>query len=51
LPITYTDNYLTVFPRETRAIVATFRSALLDGQTPGLRVEGYNVEKKIVPVK
>jgi exo-1,4-beta-D-glucosaminidase len=51
LPITYSDNYITVFPHETRTIVATFRSALLDGQTPGLRVEGYNVAKKIVPVK
>ena len=47
LPITYDDNYVTVFPHETRTIVAA-----LDRLAPGaagLRVEGYNVGKKIVP--
>jgi exo-1,4-beta-D-glucosaminidase len=51
LPITYDDNYITVFPHETRTVVATFDSSLLNGQTPGLGVEGYNVGKKIVPLK
>ena len=51
LPITYSDNYITVFPHEARTIVGTFRSSLLAGQSAGLRVEGYNVEKKIVPVR
>jgi exo-1,4-beta-D-glucosaminidase len=51
LPITYDDNYIIVFPHETRTVVATFDSSLLNGQTPGLRVEGYNVGKRIVPLK
>jgi exo-1,4-beta-D-glucosaminidase len=51
LPNTYSDNYITVFPHETRTVVATFDSSLLSGRTPGLRVEGYNVGKKIVPLK
>jgi exo-1,4-beta-D-glucosaminidase len=51
LPITYDDNYIIVFPHETRTVVATFDSSLLKGQTPGLRVEGYNVGKKLVPLK
>jgi len=51
LPITYDDNYITVFPHETRTIEARFRKFDPGGATPGLRVEGYNVPKKILPVQ
>ena len=51
LPITYDDNYVTVFPHETRTIVATFNRATVGKGATGLRVEGYNVEKKVVPVQ
>jgi exo-1,4-beta-D-glucosaminidase len=46
LPITYDDNYVTVFPGETVDIL---------GVTPGqsanwVRVSGYNTNPVVVPV-
>jgi exo-1,4-beta-D-glucosaminidase len=51
LPIIYDDNYITVFPHETRTITATFGTSVPTGRTPALRVEGYNVAKKVFPQK
>lgn len=56
LPITYDDNYVTIFPHEIRTIVARFVDARFSGSVPGsltpaLRVEGYNVAKKVVSLK
>jgi exo-1,4-beta-D-glucosaminidase len=51
LPITYDDNYITVFPHETRTIVARFNNASVERSAPALRVEGYNVAKKIVALR
>jgi exo-1,4-beta-D-glucosaminidase len=49
LPITYDDNYITIYPHEARTLVATFATLALGGRPAALRVEGYNVAKKIVP--
>ena len=49
LPITYTDNYVTLFPHETRMIKATFSKKAGAGM-PSLRLEGYNVGKQILPL-
>jgi len=50
LPITYDDNYITVFPHEVRTIVAKFATSAL-GSAPGaLRIEGYNMTKKVAPL-
>jgi exo-1,4-beta-D-glucosaminidase len=46
LPITYDDNYVTVFPHEKRTITATVSKSFLGNASPGLRVEGYNVASK-----
>jgi exo-1,4-beta-D-glucosaminidase len=48
LPITYDDNYITLYPHEIRTLEAKFVTSALDGQRAALRVEGYNVAKKIV---
>jgi len=50
LPITYDDNYLTLLPQESRSIHAKFKMADMAGQHPGLRLEGYNLSKRIVPL-
>ena len=50
LPIRYDDNYISVFPRETRTIDAVFDSSLLAGHKPAFRLEGYNVPKQVVPL-
>ncbi len=49
LPITYDDNYITVFPHETRTIVATFNIPA-PGASPAVRVEGYNVSKRVFSI-
>jgi exo-1,4-beta-D-glucosaminidase len=53
LPITYDDNYITVFPHETRTIVARFNveGSAPASPAPALRVEGFNVAKKIVALR
>jgi exo-1,4-beta-D-glucosaminidase len=55
LPITYDDNYITVFPHEIRTIVAKFAAgpggSAPGGPGPALRVEGYNVAKKVISLK
>lgn len=48
LPIRYDDNYITIFPRETRTVGATFDSSLLAGHAPSVRIEGYDVAKQVV---
>ena len=51
LPSTYDDNYITIFPHESRTVQATFSISALSGAKPGLRLEGYNVRKGIFPVE
>jgi exo-1,4-beta-D-glucosaminidase len=48
LPIRYDDNYVTVFPGESRRMEAVFDSALVAGHRPALRLEGYNVPKQVI---
>jgi exo-1,4-beta-D-glucosaminidase len=43
LPVTYTDNYVTLWPGESITITAKYATADLGGQSPYLRVRGYNV--------
>jgi exo-1,4-beta-D-glucosaminidase len=44
LPISYDDNYITLFPHQTRVVTATFKKPSTSGPT-WLKVEGYNVAK------
>lgn len=46
LPITYEDNYITLFPSETRTLWARFITADLAGRKAHLRLEGYNISKQ-----
>jgi exo-1,4-beta-D-glucosaminidase len=50
LPITYDENYITIFPRETRTITAHWDHAKRRNAVTGLRVEGYNVAKQAMPI-
>lgn len=43
LPITYDDNYVTVYPGETREITAEVAKTQIEGQNPIVTVEGYNL--------
>jgi exo-1,4-beta-D-glucosaminidase len=43
LPITYTDNFVSLFPGESKTITGTYQTSDLGGQPPYLLVRGYNV--------
>src|SRR5919205_639072 len=43
LPITYTDNFVSLFPGESKTITATYQTSDLGGHAPYLLVRGYNV--------
>jgi exo-1,4-beta-D-glucosaminidase len=42
-PVSYTDNYVSLWPGESTTITATYQTSDLGGQAPFLRVRGYNV--------
>jgi exo-1,4-beta-D-glucosaminidase len=43
-PIFWSDNYFSLLPGEKKSVTARFNSASLQGATPELVVEGWNVE-------
>ena len=45
LPISYDDNYITLFPHQTRQLTATFERPEHSSSPLSARVEGYNVKK------
>ncbi|GIH05355.1 beta-mannosidase [Rhizocola hellebori] len=50
LPVTYTDNYISLWPGESTTITAVYQSTDLGGQQPFLRLRGYNVPTASTPV-
>jgi len=50
LPVTYTDNYISLFPGESITITAKYATPDLGGQSPYLRVRGYNVPQSSIVI-
>jgi exo-1,4-beta-D-glucosaminidase len=50
LPIRYDDNYITVFPNESRTIEAMVDTSLLAGHKPVVKLSGYDVVSQVVPL-
>lgn len=50
LPVTYTDNYISLFPGESITITAKYATADLGGQSAFLRIRGYNMPTFFVSV-
>jgi len=50
LPVDYSDNYVSLWPGESTTITATYQTSDLGGQSPFLRVRGYNVPTSSIPV-
>ncbi|HZQ21550.1 MAG TPA: beta galactosidase jelly roll domain-containing protein [Terriglobales bacterium] len=48
LPITYDDNYVTIFPHESRNLTAHWDASAGKGEKLALRVEGYNIARQVV---
>ena len=51
LPIIYDDNYVTIFPHETRTIQARLQPPGTGPSSLAVRVEGYNVAKQVLGVR
>jgi exo-1,4-beta-D-glucosaminidase len=50
VPVSYTDNYVSLFPGESTRVTAVYATADLGGSPAYLRVRGYNVPAVSVPV-
>ena len=50
LPVSYTDNYVSLFPGELITLIAKYATADLGGQSPYLRIRGYNVPQFSVAI-
>lgn len=45
LPIRYDDNYVTIYPGETRVLEAEIDACLVEGIDPVIEIEGYNLAR------
>ncbi|MEV4621088.1 glycoside hydrolase family 2 protein [Asanoa sp. NPDC049573] len=50
VPVSYSDNYVSLWPGESTTITATYQTGDLAGQAPHLRVRGYNVPTTSTPI-
>ncbi len=51
LPVTYDNNYVTVFPGESVSIHSRFNNSDIAGNPPWIRVKGTNSPMELVPVR
>ena len=51
LPITWEDNYVTLFAGESKTIKARFKVDNSTGAAPFLRLQGHNVAAKVEALK
>ncbi|MEA5363405.1 carbohydrate-binding protein [Amycolatopsis sp., V23-08] len=49
LPVTWTDNQVSLWPGESATLTATYRTADLKGAKPSVRIAGWNTGTKTVP--
>ena len=49
-PILWSDNYVSLLPKEKRELTATFDAHELEGKTPVLEVDGWNITPGSVPL-
>jgi exo-1,4-beta-D-glucosaminidase len=50
VPVSYTDNYVSLWPGESTTITATYATSDLGGQSPYLRLRGYNLPTTSIAV-
>ncbi|MEU6972054.1 exo-beta-D-glucosaminidase [Kitasatospora aureofaciens] len=51
LPVTWSDNQVSLWPGESTTITATVRTTDLNGATPNLRISGWNIPTDNVVAK
>jgi exo-1,4-beta-D-glucosaminidase len=50
-PILWSDNYVSMLPKETRELTGTFDASELEGKAPFLEVDGWNITPGSVPLR
>jgi len=45
LPIAWSDNDITLFPGESQTLTATYNPSLLQGATPVVSIQGWNLTR------
>jgi len=50
VPVSYTDNYVSLWPGESATITATYDTSDLGGRSPYLRLRGYNVPTSSIAI-
>ena len=48
LPIAWSDNDITLFPGESQTMTATYNPSLLQGATPVVSIQGWNLTRFVV---
>ncbi len=43
-PVEYSDNYVTLWPGESQTVTAQYAASLLNGRSPVVSIEGWNVD-------
>ncbi|MFJ9895757.1 glycosyl hydrolase 2 galactose-binding domain-containing protein [Streptomyces sp. NPDC091280] len=49
LPVTWSDNEVSLWPGESRTLTVTYRTSELHGSSPRVRVSGWNTPERTVP--
>ncbi|MGD9346373.1 MAG: glycoside hydrolase family 2 TIM barrel-domain containing protein [Candidatus Aminicenantes bacterium] len=50
LPSFWSDNYISLLPGETKDLIVEFEDEQLEGATPYLGVDGWNIRSKLVKI-
>jgi exo-1,4-beta-D-glucosaminidase len=51
LPSFWSENYINILPGKTKELTVRFSQGLLDGQTPFLKIEGWNFAPKSIKIE
>jgi exo-1,4-beta-D-glucosaminidase len=51
LPITWDDNYITLFAGESKTLTAHYKMADADSSRPVMRLQGHNISTKVEAIK
>ncbi|MGW3103770.1 glycoside hydrolase family 2 protein [Streptomyces sp. NPDC001100] len=49
LPVTWSDNEVSLWPGESKTLTVTYRTSELHGSAPRVRVSGWNTPERTVP--
>jgi hypothetical protein len=50
VPVTYSDNYTSLLPGESKTIIAEYDLSDMDNQTAYAKIKGVNVSENVVPL-